>query len=386
MKMIYLDYTAATPVDDKVIRAMIPYFKDNFYNPSASYLSAKQVREDYEFAKHKIAQTIGAKSAEIIFTSGATESINLAFNFLEVTPKSQKTVLITEIEHPAVLECAKSKNASLLKVDKTGLISLDDLKNNITDDTQLISIGYANNEIGTVEPIKEISMICNKVRADRLERGIKTKLYFHTDASQAPGLLDINVARLGVDMMTLNSAKCYGPKGVGLLYVGSGVKLKPLIKGGGQEMNLRSGTENVPGVIGFSLALEIAEKKRKSEVKRLEDLRNNLKKYLINDLGCEINENKKHHISSILNFSLTGLDGERLVYALDSQGILVATGSACQANKGLRSYVLHAIGLESDKIDGSIRLSFGRDTKKTDIEKFKIVFKEVVKKERQIND
>ncbi|GHU09029.1 cysteine desulfurase [Alphaproteobacteria bacterium] len=399
---MYLDYAAATPVDKRVLTAMLPYFSDDFYNPSAAYAPARAVRAVYEDARHKIAQTIGAKPAEIVMTAGATESINLAFNCICHSAQSRRiqkddgmgpatacrmtaTTITTAIEHPAILECAKAKNAVILPVDETGRVSLDELKKNITNDTRFISVGYANNEIGTVQPIKEVAELVKQVRQDRLARNNQTPLLLHTDASQAAGYLDINVARLGVDLMTLNAGKCYGPKQVGLLYVRAGAELKPLIRGGGQEMGLRSGTENVAGAVGFAVALEIAEKKRKSEVKRLGELRQGLEKYIATHIttyykkiGTVPNGSGKHRLPNILNFSIPGLDGERLVYALDQRGICVATGSACAANKGTRSHVLTAIGLDDITADGSIRVSMGRQTTAEQIEEFEKVLQDVV--------
>jgi cysteine desulfurase len=403
--MIYLDYAAATPVDERVLAAMMPYFGEDFYNPSAAYATARGVRADYQAAKHSIAQTIGAKPAEIIMTSGATESINLAFASCHSDPSvrhsgldpESSVIITTAIEHPAVLECAKAAKATILPVDSQGRLDLDILRQNITDATQLISVGYANNELGTAQNIKEIAAICRLERQRRAERGVRVPLALHTDASQATGYLDINVARLGVDMMTLNSGKCYGPKGVGLLYVRAGTSLSPTIRGGGQEMGLRSGTENVPGVIGFAKALEIAEKKRKSESKRLETLRNDLEKYILEHKnafskdgpwktwgGGNVNGSRKHRLPNILNFSLPGLDGERLVFALDQRGVAVATGSACAANKGTGSHVLAAIGLSKAEATGSLRISLGRQTTKTEVEQFKKILTEVIKKEQKI--
>jgi cysteine desulfurase len=379
--MIYLDYAAATPVDKKVLAAMMPYFSDDFYNPSAAYSPARQVRADYEDAKHRIAQAIGAKPAEIIITAGATESINLAL--AGVTPA---TVITTAIEHPAVLGCARAVDAIILPVDEHGRLDLDELYLAISDDTRLISVGYANNEIGTVQDIKAIAAVVAEVRVDRAGRGVKTPLLLHTDASQAAGYLDINVARLGVDLMTLNAGKCYGPKQVGLLYVRAGVELHPLIRGGGQEMGLRSGTENVAGTIGFAKALEMAEKKRKSEVKRLNATRSDLVASISGEWPeAVINGSKKHRLPNILNFAMPGLDGERLVFALDQRGVCVATGSACAANKGMRSHVLTAIGLSDETADGSIRISMGRGTTANEINECKQILAEVIVREKNIN-
>jgi len=397
-----LDYAAATPIDEQVLAAMQPYFAEAFYNPSAVYASAREVRADYEAARHQIAQVVGARPAEIVLTAGATESINLALNFASLAlagpGPAKRKIVTTAIEHPAVLETAKARGAKILPVDRYGCVDLNNLKRAIDDETVLVSIGYANNEIGTTQPIKEIAEIVAAVRAERSKNGVKTPLLFHTDASQAAGLLDLNVARLGVDLMTLNAGKCYGPKQVGLLYVRAGVELQPLIRGGGQEMGLRSGTENVAGVIGFAKALEIAEKKRKGEIERLRKMRDDLEKYLITSLrGCNpkqssdsldrhaalamtavVNGHPKHRLPNILNFSIAGLDGERAVFALDQRGVQVATGSACAANKGVRSHVLTAIGLSPELVDGSIRISLGRPTKAAEIEKLKLVLSETI--------
>lgn len=360
--MIYLDNAAATPVDERVLRAMLPYFSDQFYNPSAAYLAARSVRADLEEARHTIAKVIGARPAEVVITAGATESINLALHGLD------GKVVTTAVEHPSVLNTARQRDGVVLPVDNRGQINLHELERVIDDETMLVSICYVNSETGMVQDIKGASEVVVKIRDDRRRRGIEMPLYLHTDASQAAGLFDLNVARLGVDLMTLNAGKCYGPKQVGLLYIRSGIRLRPLIYGGGQEMGLRSGTENVTGTIGMARALELAEKTRGSEVKRLGKLRNQLKQYLLANLpDVQINENPKRNSPAILNLSVPGLDGERAVFALDEKGVLAATGSACAANKGLRSHILTAIGLSDELADGSIRLSMGWFTTEGDV-------------------
>lgn len=352
MPVIYLDYAAATPIDKRVMKAMTPYFSDKFYNPSAAYMAARGVRADVENARHDIAKIIGARPAEIIFTAGATESINLA-----MTVVGGGVVLTDNAEHASVLNAAKSYRHEIISVDSEGRINLDDLRAKVQSGVvRLISLGYVNSETGVVQDIKAVADI---VRDERAER--QMPLYLHIDASQASGLYDLNVGRLGVDMMTLNAGKCYGPKQMGLLYVRAGIQLKPVVLGGGQEMGLRSGTENVPGIIGFARALQIADDTRKSEYKRLEELKNQLKKTLANGLPDIIfNENPRATSPAILNFSVPNVDGERVVFALDEKGVMVATGSACAANKGQRSHVLTAMGLADNIADGSIRVSLGR--------------------------
>lgn len=347
--MIYLDHAAATPVNDKVLKAMEPYFTHEFFNPSAAYLPAKKVASEYEAAKAVIAHAIGAKASDLVITAGATEANNLAFT------ATRASALYLETEHDSVRAVAESYGGVPVRVLPNGVIDLADLKAKITDETELISIALVNNELGTVQPLAEVAEIIRSVKLDRMKRGIKRQLLLHSDASQALSLLNVNVARLGVDLLTLNAAKIYGPKGVGALYVSHDVKLSPLTRGGGQEKGLRSGTENVPGVIGFAKAAELAR----------EHLNGNRKKYaawrkiLLDGLeGYEL-INKKHSLDNFVVFCYDGLDAERLIFLLEEQGVYVATGAACAASKGVRSHVLKAIGLTESQIAGSLRITFG---------------------------
>lgn len=352
--MIYLDHAAATPVSKKVLDSMLPYFSDNFFNPSAAYLSAKKVRGLYEEAKGEIAHAIGAKAPDLVITSGATESIKLAFTTVE------KKCLVLETEHASVLENAKCFNYDLVKVDKTGLIDLKDFQSKLSSDVELVSISLANNELGTIQPIAEISEIIRAEKTRRLKEGITNPIYLHSDASQALNLIDINVARLGVDLLTINSAKVYGPKGVGALYVAHGVKLKPISVGGGQENGLRSGTENVPAVIGFATAVSEAKKHLNGNRKKYEIL-NNLLRAELKSTKVEpiFLGNKKHSLANFCTLTFSGLDAERLIYKLEAKEIYVSTGAACAASKGEKSHVLKAIGLSDSEIAGSLRISLG---------------------------
>ncbi|HZJ34948.1 MAG TPA: cysteine desulfurase family protein [Candidatus Angelobacter sp.] len=353
-KTIYLDHAAATPMDARVLTAMQPYFIDNFYNPSSPYAPAVAVRRAYEDAKQKIANLIGAKPGEIIMTAGATESINLAFNGVS------GHVVVPNIEHYAVLACAKIHEHTIVEADKRGFISTDSVKKAIKSNTQLVSVALANNELGTIQPIRDIAGVIKLEREARLMRGAKTPIYFHCDASQGTSQLDVNVARLGVDMLTLNAGKIYGPKQVGLLWAASHVQLSPQIIGGGQERGFRSGTENVAGVIGFARALELATEHRVHELERLTKLRDDLQLVLINAFpNAVISGHMKHRLAGHLHISFPDLDGERLIFLLENRGVLVATGSACAANKGTRSHVLEAIGLSSKLANGSIRITLG---------------------------
>lgn len=352
---IYLDHAAATPLDERVFAVMAPYFTERFYNPSSPYAPAIAVRRDYEAAKSTIARIIGGKGDELIMTAGATESINLVFNSIG------GHVVTAEIEHDSILAAARRGPHTLVKSDERGTINPEDIKKAIQPDTRLVSIAAANNELGTVQPLRDIAAIVREERARRLEQGDSTPIYFHSDASQGAGLLDLHVARLGVDLLTLNAGKVYGPKQVGLLWASTDVKLQPQIVGGGQERGLRSGTENVAGVIGFATAMELADQHRKSEHERLSVLRDELEHTLSEAFPeAVVSGNKKHRLPSHLHISFPGVDAERLVFALEARQVLVATGSACAANKGTRSHVLTAIGLPEDVADGSLRLSLGR--------------------------
>ena len=351
---IYLDHAAATPLDGRVLVAMQPYFSDQFYNPSSPYAPAVLVRRAYDEAKHQLAQNIGAKPDELVMTAGATESINLAFGGIA------GHVIVSNIEHHAVLAAAASHSYTIVEADERGFVSSDSIKLAITPQTELISIAIANNELGTVQPIRDIARVIKQERDARLERGDRTPIYLHSDASQGVGQLDINVARLGVDLLTLNAGKIYGPKQVGLLWAHSGVRLTPQIVGGGQERGLRSGTENVAGTVGFAKALTLATDHRKFETSRLVILRDRLQAQLIDAFPVAIiSGHSKHRLAGHLHISFPHLDAERIVFALESRSVLVATGSACAANKGTRSHVLTAIGLAPEIADGSLRLTLG---------------------------
>ncbi len=360
--MIYLDHAAATPVSKKALEKMLPYFSEFFFNPSASYLSAKKVREDYELAKKSIANFIGAKENDIVITSGATEANALAFTAVSKANDSDKSpkILVLETEHPSILENAKKYHFDTIKVDRTGRIDLKDFSKKLTKSVELVSISLANNELGTIQPLSEISMILREEKLRRLKNNDTRQLLLHSDASQGLSLLDINVARLGVDLLTINSAKVSGPKGVGALYVGHEARLNPYILGGGQERGLRSGTENVAGVIGFAVALEEIKNHTSSNSKKYNKLVENLKSELEKAKIAPIFlGNKKNRLSNFLPVCFSGLDAERIIYKLEEKEIYLSTGAACAASKGKPSHVLRAIGLSPEEIAGSLRISLG---------------------------
>ena len=355
--MIYLDHAAATPLSQKAFNAMQLYFSEQFFNPSAAYLPAVKVRHAYEKAKDDIAHVIGAKGVDLVMTSGATESINLAFSL--VGPDAE--VITSAVEHPAVRENTKrAELAHEVKVNSVGRVDLDDFRAKLSPRTQFVSICLASSELGTIQPISDIARIIAEERQRRAMNGEATPLYFHCDASQGIGQLEVKINRLGVDLLTLNAAKVYGPKGIGALYVGHNVRLKPQTVGGGQEMGLRSGTENVPAVIAFATAITEAEKHLSSERKRLQNLKNQLRKDLADLPNIEFLGNDKVQLPSFLPISLPGLDAERLIFALEDRGVYLSTGAACAASKGIKSPTLRAIGLDDEHIAGSLRVSMGK--------------------------
>lgn len=358
---------------------MAPYVTDNFYNPSSPYAPAVQVRRDIEKARHKIAITIGARSADIIFTAGATESINLAF-----MAARDGHVVIPSIEHHAVLGAARQYEHTVVDVNQHGVVSAESVAEAIRPNTRLVSVALANNEIGTIQSLSRIAEVVRTERAKRLDAGDQTPIWLHSDASQGAGQIDISPARLGVDLLTINAAKCYGPKQMALLWRGSGVELQPIIHGGGQEGDLRSGTENTPGIIGFAEALANAESRRKSEAKRLADLRDNLQRRLQQGIpDMIVSGYQKRRLPGHLHVAFEGVDAERLVFMLEAEGIYVATGSACAANSGVRSHVLTAIGLTPVQADGSLRISLGVDTAEDDLKRASDSIVAAVRHERE---
>jgi cysteine desulfurase len=362
MKPIYLDYAAATPMDDAAVAAMQPYLQDNFYNPSAVYQSARKVRKDVEEARGMVADVLGAKDQEIFFTAGGTEANNLTIHgVMHNYPKAH--IVATAIEHESVLEPIHQYDNSIVKVKPSGLVDPKEILKAIKDTTVLVSVIYANNEIGTIEPIKEIAKIITEARKNRILKGNSLPLYLHTDAAQAANYLDLHVSRLGVDMMTINGGKIYGPKQSGCLYVKSLVNLHPLILGGGQESSLRSGTENVAAIKSFATMLQKVQIERHDEATRLQQIREKIIATLLQEkVEFKVNGTLKQRLPNNLNLSFPSVDGERLLMELDSNGVMIATGSACTASNDEPSHVLLAIGLSQSEASGSIRITLGRPT------------------------
>lgn len=364
----YFDFAAATPLDGTVLMAMQPFFNAQFYNPSALYTPAVEVSKAIAAARADIAALLGAKPIEIVFTSGGTEANNLAIHgIMQQYPEAN--LVVSAIEHDSVRIPAQAYAAREVSVDQHGLIDPKSVVAAIDDHTVLVSVMYANNEVGTVQPIRQIAAALAKLRTERQKRGNKLPLLFHVDAAQASNYLDLHVHRLGVDLMTINGGKVYGPKQTGLLFVRSGVVLKPLIDGGGQERGLRSGTENIPGIIGLSSALKLAVDQRHEETKRLQALQT----YFIAELQKAfpeviINGSLKQRLPNNVHITVPGRDNERVLMALDIHGIYAAAGSACSASNDEPSHVLQAMGYKADYIQNSLRFSMGRSTTQENVD------------------
>lgn len=358
---IYLDHAAATPLDPKVLKAMMPFLTTEYFNPSATYLAARSVRKSVENARADIAHVLGCRSAEVYFTAGGTESANLAIHgVMERHPAAK--MLVSSIEHDAVLKPAEMYDSATIPVDHSGIINIDALSNLVDEKTVLISVMYANNEIGTIQPIKQIAALVANIRRLRAESGNELPLYLHSDACQAAAYLDLQVSRLGVDLLTINASKVYGPKQVGALYISAGTKIDPFILGGGQERGVRSGTENVAGVVGMAAALTMAQNKRESEWKRLTTLQQQFIGELEKWDGVMVNGSRKHRLPNNVHVTFSGVDNERLMMQLDEAGIQVAVGSACKASSEEPSHVLSAIGMTEEDAQSSIRITMGRST------------------------
>jgi cysteine desulfurase len=341
---------------------MQPYFVDNFYNASATYTASVQAHKALEAARAQVAHWLGARSSEIIFTAGGTEANNLAIHGIMRRFPGANLVL-SGIEHESVLAPAARYGARIAKVGSDGRVSVEDLRDNVDDQTVLISLMYANNEVGTIQPLREVGRMVADIRRARLATGNDLPLYLHTDACQAANYLDIHTARLGVDLLTLNGGKVYGPKQSGALYVKAGIELVPLIDGGGQERGLRSGTENIAGVVGFAAALDAAQTMRHSEVERLSALQRLCIGQLEEQLPqIIINGSRGHRLPNNVHITVPGHDNERLLIELDEAGIMAAAGSACSASDETPSHVLRAMGLTDDDAQASMRFTFGRQT------------------------
>lgn len=363
-QIYYFDHNATTPIDNEVFKAVVPYYEQLYGNPSSSYYIGRQVRDKIENVRSSIASYFNMNPEGVMFTSSGSEADNMIIKGIALGNKDKGNhIITTKIEHPAVLNTCKflennGFEVTYLDVKENGIIDTQELKNSIKDNTILISIMYANNEIGTIQPIQEIGQIAK-------EKGI----IFHTDAVQAIGEIRIDVQKLNIDCMSISGHKIYAPKGIGMAYIKPGIKFEPLIHGGSQEFHFRAGTENVIGIIALGKAIELLDKNIENNNEKLIDLKsyilnkiqNNLTDYIING---DIDKRTLNNI----NLSFKDIDGESLLLALDLDGICVSSGSACHSDSMEPSHVLRAIGVPNDYISGTLRISFGKNTTKKEID------------------
>jgi cysteine desulfurase len=380
MRRIYLDNAATTPVHPDVAKAMRPFLRDSFGNPSSMHSAGQEARVAVEEARDKVASLIGAGSEEIVFTSGGTEADNFALKGMAYANDGGRNHIITSsVEHHAVLETCKflerlGFTVTCLPVDGSGLVDPDGVKRAITKRTLLISVMHANNEVGTIEPIAEIGRIAR-------EAGIS----FHTDAVQTTGHIPVKVDDLGVDMLAMSAHKLGGPKGVGALYVRKGTRIESFVHGGEQENGRRASTENVPGIVGFGKAAEIAERESDKQAKRLTPLRDRLTRGLTERIDhIRLNGHPTGRLPNNVNMSVDGVEGEQVLLILNARGICVSTGSACSASSSEPSHVLLALGLSQEQARGSIRLSLGRETVERDIDRVLAVLPGIVNELRTV--
>lgn len=381
MKEIYLDHASTTYVRDEVVTAMAPYFQDEYGNPGSFHTIGLRSKRAVEYAREAIREALGAKRLEeIIFTGSGTESINLAIKGL-AEQKGTGHIITSTIEHEAVLETLyyleryRGFKVTKVPVDKYGMVNPESVRSAIRDDTILVTIMYANNEVGTVQPISEIGKICKE-----------KKVIFHTDACQAGGALDLDINKLNVDMLTLNGSKIYGPKGVGLLYKRKSIRLVPIVHGGGQEFGLRSGTQNVPYIVGFATALVLAQTEREEETKRLIELRSLLEDGILNNISKTfLNGHPTKRLPNNANITISDIEGEAMMLYLNEYGICTSSGSACTSLTLDPSHVILAMGLPYEVAHGTLRFTLGRKTTRADIQKIIDTLPGVVRRLREIS-
>ncbi|GAG72258.1 unnamed protein product [marine sediment metagenome] len=378
---VYLDYQSAKPVDLRVIEAMTPYFYDKFGNPSSLHKIGDEATKVLEESRQTIANFINAEKDEIIFTSGATESNNLAIIGFALRNKEKGNhIIISEIEHISIHNIAKYlvKNGfdvSKVPVDQYGRVNLSKIKERINGKTILISVGYANNEIGTIQKISGIGKLCKEYN-----------IVFHSDAVAAEGLIPIDVKNDNIDLLTLSSNDIYGPKGLGILFVRKGIRLSPIIIGGGQERGLRSGSENITGIVAMAKATEIMEKEMDKEVKRFKVYQDKIIKNILSKIPRSyLNGHPTERLANNVHFRFEGIEGEALLLSLKDKGISVSTGSACTSKTLEPSHTLISLGLLHEEAHGSLKITFGRFTKKEDIDSIIKVLPKVVEKLRNIS-
>ncbi|MFP3985313.1 MAG: cysteine desulfurase NifS [Candidatus Bathyarchaeia archaeon] len=379
MRRVYMDHTAGMPIDPRVIEAMMPYFKEFYGNPSSLHSFAQEARRGLENSREQVAKLIGAeRSEEIVFTSCATESNNWAIRGVAARNKERGNHIITSsIEHMSVMNACKylmkqKYRVTFLPVDEYGVVDLQALKTNLTDRTVLVSVMYANGEIGTIEPIREVSEIVHSKNA-----------YLHVDATAAQGKIPIDVQREEIDLLTLSSNDMYGPKGVGALYVNRGTRLEPLLFGGGQEHGLRSGTENLPGIVGMAKAAELAKAEMDTEGRRLSRLRDKFIKGLLENIPYSfLNGHSVKRLPNNVATRFSFIEGESMLLNLDMAGVSASSGSACTAKTLEPSHVLRAIGLKHEEAHGSLLFTLGKQNSEEDVEYVVGLLPDIVKRLR----
>jgi len=378
-RFVYLDYAATTPVDARVIKTMMPYLRLNFANTMSLHSLGMKTAEGVESAREIIAKFIGAESEEIVFTGSATESNNLALKGLAEANPDKKKIIISTTEHDCVRNSAiwlrgKGYKVVMIPVSRKGFIDFEVLKKEADKDTLVVSVIHGNNEVGTIQDIKKIGELCRE-----------REIYFHTDASQSFGKLPIDVKAMKIDMLTASSHKIYGPKGAAILYVREGIRINPILHGGGHEGGLRSSTVNVPAIVGMGKAVEIL-KNSKVENLKIERLRDKLIKGILASIDdCWLNGDEKERLSNNVNFSFERVEGESLLMELSNRGIMCSTGSACSSNSLEPSHVLLALGLSAPEAHGSLRFSLGRWTSEAEINYVLKMLPIVVKKMRKMS-
>jgi cysteine desulfurase len=383
---VYLDNSATTAMAAEVIEAMLPYFSDEMGNAQSVHSFGQRAKAAVEKARRRVAALINAEPAEIVFLSGGTEADNLAIRGIaEAHGDHGRHIITTRIEHPAVLATCEALEAggyriTYLPVSRKGIVSVDDLRQAISDDTILVSIMLANNETGTMQPIEEIAALISEARSRGLDH-----LYFHTDAVQGVGKVPVDVKQLGVDLLSLSGHKIHGPKGNGLLYVRKGTRLAKQLFGGHHERDRRAGTENVPGIVGLGRAAELARTQLSERSSRMRLLRDHLEEQVLSRFdGVTVNGDKELRVPNISNLSFDGVDGESLLIALDLKGIAVSTGSACASGSLEPSHVLQALGLTRTQVRGSLRFSLGAYTTREEIDYAVAVLAETVSRLREM--
>ncbi|MFQ5872968.1 MAG: cysteine desulfurase family protein [Dehalococcoidia bacterium] len=386
-ELIYLDHAATTPVDPRVVEAMQPYFTEHFGNPSGIYNLSQESQKGLEEARETAAEILGCRSSEIIFTSGASESDNAAIKGGALALRqSGNHIVTTSVEHHAVLHACEFMESlgfevTYLSVDKYGMVRVEDLLAAITDETVLVSIILANNEVGTIQPVDEMAKAI-KEKASNLGRDI----IFHTDATQAGGVLDLNVDRMGVDMMSLGAHKFYGPKGVGILYLRKGTPFMPQQHGGSQERNRRAGTENIPLIVGCAVALKLAVEQQETYNEHCRRLRDRLIEGVLDKIeGSFLNGHPTQRLPNNANFCFDGVEGESVLLGLDMEGIAASSGSACTSGSLDPSHVLSAIGIPAERAVGSLRLTVGRSNNDQQIDKVLEVLPGLIERLRAVS-